>query len=73
MSRESIVFVLGILLLIVPYLGVPTEWKHYFYLGAGILLMIIGYSLRRSAYLRSIEHQSGERRADSFVERAPSS
>ena len=68
MSRESIVFLIGILIIIVPHLGVPDDWKIYFFTAVGILLMIIGYVLRRAAYLRSIEHQEGERRADSFVE-----
>ena len=68
MSRESIVFVLGVLILIIPYLGIPEQWKVYFFVITGIILMLIGYSLRRSAYLRSIEHKTGERRADSFVE-----
>lgn len=68
MSRESIVFILGVLVIVFPHLGIPQEWKSYFFVGAGILLMIIGYSLRRAAYLRSIEHQEGERRGDSFVE-----
>jgi len=68
MSRESIVFVVGIVVIIVPHLGIPEDWKLYFFTGVGVLLMIIGYLLRRSAYLRSIEHHEGERRADSFVE-----
>lgn len=68
MSRESVVFVIGILVIIVPHLGVPEQWKLYGLTGAGVILMIIGYSLRRAAYLRSIEHKEGERRADSFVE-----
>lgn len=68
MSRESAIFVLGVLLLIVPQLGVPEIWKEAFFLGEGILLLVLGYSLRRSAYIRSIEHENGERSTDSFVE-----
>lgn len=68
MSKESIVFLVGILIIIVPHLGVPEVWKLYFFTAVGVVLMLIGYILRRAAYLRSIEHQEGERRADSFVE-----
>ncbi len=68
MSRESIIFTVGLLVVIVPYLGVPEDWKRYFFIVAGALLMIVGYSLRRSAYLRSIEHDAGEHHSDSFVE-----
>ena len=68
MSRESIVFTLGILLLVIPNLGIPDVWKLYFYIGAGIVLVLVGYSLRRSSYLRSIEKGNGEQGTDSFVE-----
>lgn len=71
MSRESIIFFIGILLIIVQYLGVPEDWKTVFYIAAGVIAMVLGYSLRRDAYLRSIEHQTGERRAESYVEQTP--
>ena len=68
MSRESIVFLIGILLLIVPHIGIPEDWKRYFIIGVGIILVLAGYSLRRSSYLRSIEDGKGERHTDTFVE-----
>jgi hypothetical protein len=68
MSRESIVFISGVLILIVPHLGIPEDWKVYFLVAIGIILTITGYSLRRSSYLRSIQKDNGERHADSFVE-----
>ncbi len=73
MTKESIVFILGILLLIVPHLGVPEEWKFYFFIFTGVVLVVVGYMLRRAAYLRSLEQDTGERRADSFVEQTPHS
>ncbi len=68
MSRESIVFTIGILLLVIPHLGIPENWKTYFFAIAGLLLILIGYSLRRAAYVRSIQQENGERSTDSFVE-----
>lgn len=68
MSRESIVFTLGILLLVIPSLGIPESWKFYFFMAAGVILVVVGYSLRRSAYLRSIQKENGERGTDSFSE-----
>ena len=74
MSRESLVFLLGLLVFLTPFLGVPSSWKEYVFIGGGVLLMLLGYSLRRSAYLRRIDTGNGERRADSFVEsKAPQS
>ncbi len=68
MSKESFVFVIGVLVFFVPFLGVPREYKEVILIASGILLMGIGYRLRRIAFLRSLEHESGERRGDTFVE-----
>lgn len=68
MSKEMIVFVLGIALLIIPHIGVPENWKLICYTVMGVALTTVGYSLRRAAYLRSIEQGNGERSTDSYVE-----
>lgn len=68
MSRESFVFTLGFLVFFTPFLGLPTDYKEWIFIILGVLLMTVGYSLRRTAFLRSIEHKSGERRSDAFVE-----
>lgn len=68
MSRESIVFIIGLLLLVVPSLGIPDSWKFYFCIAVGVVLVIVGYSLRRASYIRSIENEDGERSTDSFKE-----
>jgi hypothetical protein len=68
MSRESLVFTIGIIAFLTPFLGVPTNIKENIFIVLGIILMLVGYSLRRAAYLRSISSQSGERRTDAFVE-----
>lgn len=68
MSKETLVFIFGILLTIVPFLGVPTLWRQYSVAGIGIVLILIGYALRRRLYLTRIDKGNGERGADSFVE-----
>lgn len=69
MSRESIVFFLGIIIFILPHIGVPETWKVYGYALSGLVLMVVGYSLRQRAFIRSIETQAGgERDSDSFME-----
>lgn len=50
------------------FLGIPRDWKEYIFIGTGIMLMILGFHLRRTAFLRSIEDGSGERRSEAFVE-----
>ena len=68
MSRESLVIFTGLIVFFVPSIGVPEEWKTYILMGAGVLLMLFGYLLRRAAYFRSLDKGNGERAADSFVE-----
>lgn len=68
MSKESSVFVFGGIVFFTSFLGVPSEYKEWIFIIMGALLMIIGYRLRRIAFLRSLEHESGERRGEAFVE-----
>lgn len=71
MAQETIVFLLGIVLFITPFLGVPTDWKVYVYVGVAVILLIVGYRLRYDRFLRSLENEDGERATDSFVEATP--
>jgi hypothetical protein len=68
MTRESTVFFVGIVVFLVPHIGIPESWKAYAFAFSGVLLMVVGYSLRQKAYIRSIEKENGERDTDSFVE-----
>jgi len=68
MSKETIVFILGTLVFFTSFLGLPKEYKEWIFIVSGVLLMFIGYRLRRNAFLKSIEHESGERRGGAFVE-----
>ncbi len=68
MAKETFVFIIGILLTILPFLGLPEMWKQYTVAGIGAVLIIIGYMLRRALYLSKIDHGNGERGNDSFVE-----
>ncbi len=69
MSRESLVFILGFVLLFVPFVGLHTVQKTYLTVGIAVILIFVGYSLRRSRYLRQLERGQGERGNDSFVEK----
>jgi len=68
MTRESIVFFLGMVVFLAPHIGIPEDWKVYAYTASGIIIMVVGYSLRQKAYIRSIEKENGERDTDSFME-----
>lgn len=68
MTKETLVFFTGILLTLVPFLGIPEAWRQYTVAGLGVLLILVGYALRRAIYLSRIDRGNGERGTDSFVE-----
>lgn len=68
MSKETLVFLFGITLVLLPFLGIPELWKHYAVAGIGVVLIVIGYALRRARFLLYIDRGNGERGTDSFVE-----
>jgi hypothetical protein len=61
MTRETLVFLFGIVLAVLPFLGVPELWKQYLVSSIGVILILVGYSLRRSLYLLKIDRGNGER------------
>lgn len=68
MSKETLVFVIGLLLVITPFLGIPEAWRISIIVFLGAVLIFTGYGLRRGVYLRHIDRGNGERGTDSFVE-----
>lgn len=68
MSKESLVLILGLIVLAVPGSGLPEEWIIYILRAVGVLLIILGFLLRRASYYRRMEKGSEERAADSFID-----
>lgn len=68
MSKETFVFIAGILLFIVPHLGVPETWIKYIISSLGFVLILIGYVLRRQLYMTRLDKGNGERGNDTYVE-----
>lgn len=68
MTKETLVFVAGILLILVPFIGIPEAWRQYTVVGLGMILLLVGYALRRGVYFAKIDKGNGERGNDSFVE-----
>lgn len=68
MSKETLVFVFGFLLTIIPFLGVPETWRQYTIMGMGLILILVGYVLRRAIYMQRLDKGNGERGNNSYVE-----
>jgi hypothetical protein len=67
-GKESLVFILGMALIVLPFLGIPESWRFIGVSLCGVLLVFVGYALRRAVYLKGLERENGERAANSFVE-----
>ncbi len=65
MSRFSVLILLGITVLVLPLLGVPSSWKNPIYVVAGVLIALIALTLRGVRRSRSksdtYEESQGER------------
>jgi Ca2+/Na+ antiporter len=68
MTKGTFVFLLGIILCLIPYLGIPSSYKQYMYVGLGVILILVGYAIRRARYLSDIDRGNGERGGETFVE-----
>jgi uncharacterized membrane protein len=68
MTKGTAIFLLGLLVIILPALGVPMAWKQIAFVVMGVIMLGIGYSLRRAQYLATLEHDGVVRTAETFVE-----
>lgn len=65
MRRESTLIVLGIIIMITPFLGIPWAWKTYIFVALGLFVALIAFFLRYSARIRLMKHG---RKSDTFEE-----
>lgn len=68
MTKETFVFFSGILVILIPFFGIPETWKTIAIVIVGALLIFVGYAQRRARYLATIDRGNGERGNNSFVE-----
>lgn len=69
MRRESLLFILGIIVFVVPLLGIPERWRAIllFVLGAAIMLIALRYRVEVRRATRTIDevyHQEHNPRGD---------
>jgi hypothetical protein len=66
MSKEMGIILLGLFVIIQPYLGVPNSWHTFFTIVAGIAIMVLGFLLRGEVLSRGGETKEPHRNL--FVE-----
>jgi hypothetical protein len=67
MNKETTVIALGIFVVVVPYLGIPGDWRVALLVLAGLALAVVGFMLRGEALARG----GRSARHTSFVESVP--
>ena len=58
MSRESMLIVIGALLMLSPFVGLPLSILMWFYLALGLLVSLVGLSLRLRKKRRQLAHEA---------------
>lgn len=73
MSKETGLIVLGLWVIVVPYLGVPGSWRTVLLVLSGAGVATLGFLLRGEAMVKgSSAHKTrGGRASRSFVEHIP--
>jgi len=68
MRKAMLIGLSGLLLMVLPFLGIPAIWKLYITVGTGGLLLLLGYLLIRDRVYFDNDLGNGERGNESFVE-----
>lgn len=68
MRKETLILLLGFILILLPSLGIPNEWKQTLTIAAGVALLVIGYLLLRDRFRAQVDLGNGERGNDTFIE-----
>ena len=66
MSKEVLVIVLGVWILIVPFLGIPSSWKTTIFALSGLAIVVIGFLLRTEAYSRGTKRPEHRKFVENF-------
>lgn len=66
MSKDTILFLAGFGVAMLPFLGFPSSWRSVLFVLLGALIVIVAVSLRRELMARDRRHEA--RRNDIFVE-----
>jgi hypothetical protein len=49
MSKRQIIILLGVLIIILPFLGLPDSWKTILFILIGLLLILLAYTVKVKA------------------------
>lgn len=68
MTKDNGILVLGLIVAVTPFLGIPGEWKTILYVSAGILIAFLIFLIKRDGEMsEDIDIRSNGRKADSGI------
>lgn len=70
MSKNKIVFTIGFILLLMPFLGFPTSWENFISFAGGLSLIVLSFSVaaKRRAAVRRTKRNRKSDKAEFFVD-----
>jgi len=68
MKKETLVLLSGFLLVLLPNLGIPDDFKRIGTMVLGAALLLAGYLLVRDRLRTHTDLGNGERETDTFIE-----
>ena len=68
MSKEAVVIVLGLWVMVMPFLGIPRAWLTALMIVTSVLLVVLGFLLRAEVISRTTRHTGNHH---PFVEHVP--
>lgn len=60
MSRESLLIIVGLLLMLSPFVGLPLALLMWFYLAVGLAVALVGASLRLRRKRKQLVHEASQ-------------
>ncbi len=71
MKHIKIIITLGILVAVVPFLGIPHSWKKVLYVGLGVVIAVIAFRFLAAARAPKEEIAVEEPVQDEHIEEVP--
>jgi len=71
MVKISTIFALGIFVALIQYLGIPLDWKNFFYIISGLLVATLSVLIRKELNVVLKRLHSDGVQTDTFAESAP--
>lgn len=71
MTREGTLIMLGILVAVLPFIGLPLSLLHWLIPIVGLLISVVGLSLRKKRLMQSAEQTEAEQHIHTEAKPSP--